>query len=315
MKIVGVSLGTKNGSNDAMCKEALIAAQEMGAEVSFIHLLDWDIQDCTGCVACSRGLVMGKGNICTRKDEFDDFRSQLLDADGVLIVDPIFVCGGSGLFHTLMDRFGPRFDRGMNIIAHKIAEETGAKDIDPRLLKDKVISFIGIGGSDWATAIEYDHTQLAMSPMWKIIDNEKFAWSKNIIMEEEKVERVREIGRNLAKAAADIENAKFMGDPGICPHCHCKNFYITPGTTDAICMTCGIEGKLDIVDGALTFSFSPEAEAHAHDTLSGKFMHADDIKENEGKAIANRQTDKFKESQARIDSFNIPVILPPSKRA
>lgn len=57
-----------------------------------------------------------------------------------------------------------------------------------------------------------------MSPMWKIIDNEKFAWSKNIIMEEEKVERVREIGRNLAKAAADIENAKFMGDPGESAH-------------------------------------------------------------------------------------------------
>ena len=60
MKIVGVSLGTRNGSNDSMCKEALIAAQEMGAEVSFIHLLDWDIKDCTGCVACSRSLVMGK---------------------------------------------------------------------------------------------------------------------------------------------------------------------------------------------------------------------------------------------------------------
>ena len=315
MKIVGVSLGTKNGSNDAMCKEALIAAQEMGAEVSFIHLLDWDIQDCTGCVACSRGLVMGKGNICTRRDEFDDFRSQLLDADGVLIVDPIFVCGGSGLFHTLMDRFGPRADRGMNIIAHQISEETGSKDTDLRLLKDKVISFIGIGGSDWATAIEYDHTQLAMSPMWKIIDNEKFAWSKNIIMEDEKVERVREIGRNLVRAAADYENAKYMGDPGVCPHCHSKNFYVTPGTTEATCMTCGIVGKLDVVDGAIQFSFTEEAATHAHDTLSGKFMHAGDIKENEGQAIANRSSDKFKASQARINSYNIPEILPPSKRA
>ena len=37
VKILGISLGTKNGSNDAMCKEALIAAQEAGAEVSFIH--------------------------------------------------------------------------------------------------------------------------------------------------------------------------------------------------------------------------------------------------------------------------------------
>ena len=315
MKIVGVSLGTKNGSNDAMCKEALKAAQEMGAEVSFIHLLDWDIQDCTGCVACSRGLVMGKGNICTRKDEFDDFRSQLLDADGVLIVDPIFVCGGSGLFHTLMDRFGPRADRGMNIIAHQIAQETGGKDTDLRLLKDKVISFIGIGGSDWATAIEYDHTQLAMSGMWKIIDNEKFAWSKTIIMEEEKVERCREIGRNLAKAAADIENAKYMGEQGVCPHCHSKNFYLTPGTTEATCMTCGIVGNMEIVDGALQFNFTEEAATHAHDTLSGKFMHAGDIKENEGRAMGILRTDEYKEKKARIDSYNIPEILPPSKRA
>ena len=104
MKIVGVSLGTRNGSNDSMCKEALIAAQEMGAEGSFIHLLDWDIKDCTGCVACSRSLVMGKGNVCTRKDEFDDFRSQLLDAvqmqhgkilEEICLCDPgmIICCG------------------------------------------------------------------------------------------------------------------------------------------------------------------------------------------------------------------------------
>ena len=314
MKIVGVSLGTRNGSNDAMCKEALIAAQELGAEVSFIHLLDWDIKDCTGCVACSRGLVMGKGNICTRKDEFDDFRSQLLDADGVLVVDPIFEKGASGLFHTLMDRFGPRLDRGMNIVATKIAEEHGGKPVDQRILKDKVISFIGIGGSDWATAIEYDHTMLALSPAWKVIDNEKFAWSKNIIMEDEKVERVREIGRNLAKAAGDIENAKYMGKEGVCPHCHCKNFYLDPESTHATCMTCGIEGDLTIEDGKFKFVFPEEQLGHAHDTLSGKFIHADDIKENEGKAIANRSSEKFKKSAERINSFNIAEILPPAKR-
>ena len=143
MKIVGVSLGTRNGSNDAMCKEALIAAQEAGAEVSFIHLHDWEIQYCTGCVACSRGLVMGKGNICTRKDEFDELRSILLDADGVLVVDPIFEKGASALFHSLMDRFGPRMDRGMNVVATKIAEQDpNAKSVDPRLLKDKVISLL-----------------------------------------------------------------------------------------------------------------------------------------------------------------------------
>lgn len=329
MKILGVSLGTKNGSNDAMCKEALIAAQEMGAEVSFIHLLDWDIKHCTGCVACSRGLVMGKGNICTQKDEFDDFRDKILDADGIIWVDPIFECGASGLAHTIMDRFGPRMDRGMNLVAHQIAanDPTGkAKDVDPRLLDHRCISFIGIGGSDWATAIEYDNSILALSGGWTIVDNKKFAWSKNIIMEDEKVEECRQVGRNMVEALKvfmevkdspdyekDYKTQLWKGEKGVCPHCHGKNFYFPGQTDDVICMTCGIEGKMAIVNGEVQFTFTEEAAVHAHDLMSGKFMHADDIKENEGKAIANRKSDKFKASAERIKSYNIPEILPPSR--
>ena len=70
MKILGLSCGTKNGNNDTMCRVALEAARDAGAEIEFIHVFDWDIKFCSGCVACSRGLVMGKGMICTRKDDF-----------------------------------------------------------------------------------------------------------------------------------------------------------------------------------------------------------------------------------------------------
>ena len=56
MKILGVSLGTKNGNNDTMCRVALEAAKNAGAEIEFIHLFDWDIKYCSGCVACSRAL-------------------------------------------------------------------------------------------------------------------------------------------------------------------------------------------------------------------------------------------------------------------
>ena len=44
MKILGISAGTKNGNNDAMCKEALMGAKEMGAEVEFIRLHDLDLK-------------------------------------------------------------------------------------------------------------------------------------------------------------------------------------------------------------------------------------------------------------------------------
>ncbi|WP_277935409.1 NAD(P)H-dependent oxidoreductase [Parablautia muri] len=80
----------------------------------------------------------------------------MLDADGILFAVPIFEKGAPGNFHTLMDRFGPRLDRGNAVIGIQIAEEKGGKIPVPRILKDKVISYMGIGGSDWMTQIECD---------------------------------------------------------------------------------------------------------------------------------------------------------------
>ena len=98
MKILGVSLGTKNGNNDTMCRVALEEAQKMGAEIEFIHLFDWDIQTCSGCVACSRGLVTGKGMVCTRKDDFAALYEKMVEAceylTGTPVGEKVAVIGG-----------------------------------------------------------------------------------------------------------------------------------------------------------------------------------------------------------------------------
>jgi hypothetical protein len=149
--------------------------------------------------------------------------------------------------------------------------------------------------------------------MWKVIDNERFSWAKNIILDDERIARVREIGQNLARAAADIENAEYKGAPGVCPHCHSNNFFLDPMSRHAICCLCGIEGDIAVRDGRVVFDFPSEQLAHAHDTLSGKFMHADDIKNNEDTNQADRKTDKYKERVERYKNA-IPPVLPPSKR-
>ena len=59
MKILGISGGMRNGSNDGMCIEALMGAKEMGAEVEFIQLQNLHIEHCTGCTACTA--------VCPRK--------------------------------------------------------------------------------------------------------------------------------------------------------------------------------------------------------------------------------------------------------
>lgn len=176
----------------------------------------------------------------------------------------------------------------------------------------RIISFIGIGGSDWACRVQTDHAMVAMSPAWKVIDNEFFMWSKDIIMNDEAIERVGQIGRNLAEAAADIEKARYMGEPGVCPHCNCSNFWLVPGTTKAVCELCGLEGEIQIEDGAYRFVFKPEDEHKAHDTISGKFLHVDDIRENEGRLMNLYSAPEYKRRVAYYKDFIQPTP-PPAK--
>ena len=319
MKILGISLGTKNGNNDTMCRVALERAKELGAEIEFIHLFDWDIKPCTGCVACSRGLVMGKGMICTQKDDYKALYEKMIDADGVLLVDPIYESGGSGLYHLITDRMGPGHDVGMMFMADQKMKEAGGEGLDPKYFRQKAISFVGIGGSDWAVRVETDHAMLAMSPGWKVINNEYFSWCKDVIMQDDKIQRMREIGENLVQGAQEImdDNAKchffptaelteksyWKGVAGACPHCQGNAFYIFPGTTHVVCELCGLEGTLKIVDGAFKFENDPSIVPngqleHAHDVVTGKKAHGDDIFENEGRLMNLFKDPEFKARKA-----------------
>lgn len=303
MKILGISFGSKNGNNDAMCKEALIGAQEKGAEIEFINMQNLHIEHCTGCTACVISLMSGKGGGCVIKDDFEWLREKMMDADGIVFAVPIFEDGASGLFHTVTDRMGPRNDRAMNIIGSKIAEETHGTAPDPRILKEKVVSFISVGGSDWFTRAQCECATLAMVPAWKIINNEVFPWSKCIAMEDDKLAVAHTVGQNLAEAAANQEAASYKSEPGICPHCHSRNFYLNDDASKAICAFCGLVGELKIVNGKVSFTFPPETEALAHNTISGKFKHADDIRENEGRLMQYKKTAAYKERMERYKNF------------
>ena len=183
---------------------------------------------------------------------------------------------------------------------------------------------MGIGGSDWAVRVETDHAMLAMSPAWKVVDNEFFSWCKDVIMQDDKIERMQQIGRNLVEAAKEVmeDNAKMQipvaennksywkGKEGACPHCQGNNFYIYPGTTKCVCELCGLEGTLEIVDGAFKFKFNPEDEHKAHDIISGKKLHGDDIFENEGRLMNLGKDEEFKRRKAYYTAVCEPTPSP-----
>lgn len=309
MRILAVSGGTKNGNNDAICKEALMGAAEQGAEIEFIRLLDLNLKNCNGCGACMKSLNKGMGGFCPIIDDFEWLRDKMLGADGIIFSMPVFEKGAPGVFHTILDRFGPRHDRGTNLLGTRIAKETGGVEPDQRVLRDKPVVFLGMGGTDYTRRFQCDCSILSMTMMWKEIENKVYNWTKCFIMEPEKVAHAHQAGINIAKAAMDLNKAKFLGDIGICPHCHSRNFYLNDNATQAICCVCSIKGEISVVDGKVKFTFVDEQISLASDTLDGKLHHARDIKNNQDFRVKLKKSIEYQELQEKYNKY-IQVSLP-----
>ncbi len=309
MKILGISAGRRNGTNDSLCRTALKAAKSMGAEVEFINLNDLELKNCTGCLGCVQSIFAGRGNNCVIKDDYLFLQDKLLGADGIVWSVPIFEKCAAGLFHTVMDRFGPRMDYVHNIIADKMFEEGNGKPIDKRIFKQKAVSYMAVGGSDWGTTVQNDFFTQALTEKWKIIDNEWFPWAQDAFNDDKKVRRAEDIGKNLYHACENgVENASYMGDSGVCPHCHSRSFYINPKKS-VVCSQCGIVGTLVEEDSDYRFSF-PEVELEkAHDTISGTWIHANEVKENAMK-VSNLATNKEYRERVKVLAEEFPAVKP-----
>ena len=106
----------------------------------------------------------------------------------------------------------------------------------------------------------------------------------------------------------------WKGKEGACPHCQGNNFYIYPGTTHCVCELCGLEGTLEIVDGAFKFKYDPATEHHAHDILSGKFLHGQDIFENEGRLMNLYKDPEFKKRKEHYTAVCEPTPAPSKQK-
>jgi len=305
MKILAISGGTKNGNNDALAKEALMGAQEQGAEIEFIRLLDLELKPCIGCVACVNGMMQGGTGDCIIKDDMKWLDEKMFSADGIIFVNPVFEKGAPGAMLVVQDRlFGPAHDPGPCTVAKMIAGKTGGSGPDPRKFIPKVVSYISVGGSQWTTLVSADMNLTAMSRAWKVIDDEVFQWGKSIVMDDERVARCRQIGVNIAKAAElGAEKAEYLGNPGTCPLCHSRNFFINDDPKVSICVVCGMEGELVVKDGKVTFVVPEEQYEHAHTTMPGKMKHMDDMYRIETELNNHKPTPEYKARMEKYKNF------------
>ncbi|HEX8924642.1 MAG TPA: flavodoxin family protein, partial [Terriglobales bacterium] len=290
MKILGISVGRKNSNTEILVKETLMGAQEAGAEVEFIRLHDFFIKPCTGCNSCVIDLFEkgGSGHCTIHDDDFNEFNEKFLDCDGMVVGSPIYEKSPSGLLKTLNDRMGPSHDMAFQMIAREIRKAKGitkGTGPDPRFFKQRASVLIGVGGSEWDT-LAAPLLHLFVFPMQvevldKIIAN-WVALPGAVLFREDLLTRAHNSGKHLAECLKrELTPADYIGEPGLCPMCHSKLVEIREDDKNypAICGICGVRGTLTVVDNKVKFEIAEKDRAASHVLLSGKFMHADELKD------------------------------------
>jgi len=298
MKLLGLSCGTKlgirhmgmvGGNTEVLVKEALMEAERLGLEVEFIRLYDYDIRPCMFCERC---LWMEKGpDFCPQKDDAAFLYDRIMECDGLILGAPVYSMCPPGYLKLFEERaLGPK----VNVAVLLDAQKRGGVDlrgkpryIDKRAFKNRVGGLISVGGATTLNWLIFDHALMYVaifSLNIRIVDKMRvFGTSRDghVVLNEKWLERARRLGRNVAEAMKKPpEEVKWMGEPGVCPVCHCDLISITGEGNVVECPVCGIAGTLTVENGKIIVTFPEEQQKHSRLTIQGLWDHEVEITEN-----------------------------------
>lgn len=89
----------KNGSTSILADNLKKGAEESGHSVEMINVCEFNVNPCTGCIAC------GYEGDCVQNDDNERIRKLLLSCDMVVFATPLYYYGMSAQLKTVVDRF------------------------------------------------------------------------------------------------------------------------------------------------------------------------------------------------------------------
>ncbi|RJP77150.1 MAG: flavodoxin family protein [Desulfobacteraceae bacterium] len=119
VKILGI-VGTpiKNGNCQFQLEAALKQAEDTGQAVTeMVHLRDYKFSFCIGCDKCMRNIhkiqakvghdvspVPIEGYNCSIKDDMEILHAKMTEADGIILMAPVYIASIPGQVKTFIDR-------------------------------------------------------------------------------------------------------------------------------------------------------------------------------------------------------------------
>ncbi len=89
----------RNGNSSILSNEFARGAQDAGCSVETIRVAGKKIGGCLGCNGCYRN-----GGVCVQKDDMEEIREKMLDADVIVLASPIYFYSMSSQMKAVIDR-------------------------------------------------------------------------------------------------------------------------------------------------------------------------------------------------------------------
>lgn len=294
---MGITAGRKNSNSEFLLKEALIACEEMGAEVTMINLRDYNILPCTGCTSCTKSMSQGKftGCILDKKDDKKKIMDVMLAQDGVIFSVPTYDLAPAGNYMVFAQRslaYETAFLETIGAIEHK----------------DRVAGLISVGGStrSWQS-MSLEGLQATMfTTDLNVVDMllaTKVPGPAQCLLDDELMAKARKLGENVMNAClaeTPEEKIKWRGDEnmGWCPNCHSNALVLGEEQWDGLhypieCQVCGAGGTLEQTeDGKWKFVIQKDGLLKDRTTVAGRARHLEEIAHTQGGFFANPENMK-----------------------
>ncbi len=302
MKVLGLICGRKMGNSEILVKEALMGAEELGATVEILRLMDLQIRPCTGCESCMVRMQKGEPAECVIKDDDMLFLVEKFRSDGMIIGAPVYFLGPPGYLKVLIDRMLPHW------VNYTIEEAKSGE-------KKRVGGLISVGGGDHSwVPMGLSLMKVLTFTELIIVDQLQVTFAARpgqVLLDGKMMDKVRNLGRNVVKAIEKpIDEVKFLGDePGFCPVCHSD--LLIPGKKSVVeCAICGARGTLKVDGGKMTMVVDGKSLKTTRTTLEGRLKHFSEIREIHEAYYAKKNLIEEKLEKYRLYKS---YALPPSR--
>ncbi len=284
-KVMGITAGRKNSNAEILLKEALMACEDAGAEVTMINLRDFNILDCTGCTACTQGMSQGKnvGCVLDKKDDKKRIMDVMLAQDAVIYSVPTYDLMPSATYLKFAQRslaYETAFLETIGAIEHK----------------ERIAGLISVGGSTRAwQSMALEGMQATMfTTDFKVVDMllaTRVPGPAQCLLDDSLMQRAHKMGENIMKALAMPEGErKWVGDEdmGWCPNCHSNALVLGERQWDGLfypieCQVCGAGGTLEKTeDGKWKFVIQKDGLLKDRTTVPGRALHLEEIGKTQG---------------------------------